>query len=435
MPTEASIKTNPTGDHGREPGPLPASEHGAGQEPTSQRLKPSEIRLLALASAVVTANAYYIHPIIARVAEDFGVSAAMIGAVPSLNQLALAVGIFLLLPLGDRFSNRRLVSIFVTAQFLSISLMAIASEYWLFVAGSTLLGFFTIAPYLLPAYVSKRVEASRLGAVTAVLTTGIIAGILVARVGAGILGEYLGWRTVYYLAAALMLAVSFMLPLIMDGREGGRRDGPRESYFGLIFSLPAVIAKFPEILLSGAIQGLSFGIFLSVWLGLGLHLTSDDMGYGVDIVGYLAGFTLLNLIVTPRLGAWADRTGARRARAIVAAVQLSGASLLYVFGHSLWLLMIPIVIMNLAGPVIDITGRMTFLSQDSDVRTRLMTAYIMMMFIGGGVASWAGTAAYDLAGWSGNAILALVMSFTVLSLALAALRYGGADAPQAASGD
>ncbi len=375
----------------------------------------------------MTANAYYIHPIIARVAQDFGVSAAMIGAVPALNQLALALGIFLLLPLGDRISNRRLVSVFVTAQFLSICVMAIAHEYWVFVAGSTVLGFFTIAPYLLPAYVSKRVEVSHLGRVTAVLTTGIIAGILVARVGAGIFGEYLGWRTVYYFAAALMLAVSFMLPLIMDEREGARRGQTQESYFRLIFSLPAVIRNYPEILLSGAIQGLSFGIFLSVWLGLGLHLTSPQMGYGVDIVGYLAGFTLLNLIVTPRLGVWADRMGARRSRVIAASVQLSGALLLHVFGHSLWLLMIPIVLMNLAGPMIDITGRMTFLGEESSVRTRLMTIYIMMMFIGGGIASWAGTAAYDLAGWSGNASLALALSLVVLSLALLALRHGGRD--------
>jgi predicted MFS family arabinose efflux permease len=382
-----------------------------------------QIRLLALASAVVTANAYYIHPIIARVAQDFGVGAAMIGAVPALNQLALALGIFFLLPLGDRISNRRLVSVFVTAQFLSICVMAIAREYWVFVAGSTLLGFFTIAPYLLPAYVSKRVEVSRLGRVTAVLTTGIIAGILVARVGAGIFGEYLGWRAVYYLAAALMLAVSFMLPLVMDEREGASRGQAQESYFSLIFSLPAVIRNHPEILLSGAIQGVSFGIFLSVWLGLGLHLTSPEMGYGVDIVGYLAGFTLLNLIVTPRLGAWADRVGARRARVIVASVQLSGTLLLHVFGHSLWLLMIPIVLMNLAGPMIDITGRMTFLGQESSVRTRLMTVYIMMMFIGGGIASWAGTAAYDLAGWNGNAGLALALSLVALSLALLALRH------------
>ena len=83
---------------------------------------------LALATAVVTANGYYIHPIIARIAEDFEVSASTIGLVPAFNQLALALGIFLLLPLGDRFSNRRLISVFVAGQFVGVTVMAFAGE-------------------------------------------------------------------------------------------------------------------------------------------------------------------------------------------------------------------------------------------------------------------------------------------------------------------
>ena len=162
--------------------------------------------MLTLASAAVTANAYYIHPIIARVGEGFGVSASTVGLVPALNQVALAVGIFLLLPLGDRFSNRRLVAIFVFGQFCSLLLMAFAEDFMLFTVGSALLGFTTIAPYLLPAYVSKRVQPEQLGHVTATLTTGVILGILLARAGAGAVGEYLGWRTVYYLASGLMLS-------------------------------------------------------------------------------------------------------------------------------------------------------------------------------------------------------------------------------------
>ena len=95
---------------------------------TKQSLSRGELVLLTLASAAVTANAYYIHPIIARVGEGFGVSASTVGLVPALNQVALAIGIFLLLPLGDRFSNRRLVAIFVFGQFCSLLLMAFAEE-------------------------------------------------------------------------------------------------------------------------------------------------------------------------------------------------------------------------------------------------------------------------------------------------------------------
>ena len=147
------------------------------------RLTGAQETSLAIAAAVVTANAYYIHPIIAEVADYFGVSHSRIGLVPALNQIALAVGIFLLLPLGDRISNRRLTITFAAGQTASIALMAIAQGFTLFVIGSTMLGFFTIAPYLLPAYASKRVAPERLGQVTAKLAAGVILGILVARVG------------------------------------------------------------------------------------------------------------------------------------------------------------------------------------------------------------------------------------------------------------
>lgn len=377
--------------------------------------------ILTAASAVVVANAYYIHPIIARVGEDFGVSDAMIGIVPALNQLALALGIFLLLPLGDRFSNRRLVALFVVAQTAAILLMAISDAFVPFVVGSTLLGFFTITPYLLPAYVSKRVNPAALGRATAVLTTGVIAGILLARMGSGAIGEYLGWRWVYYLAAALMLTVALLLPLVMEGRRD-EKAVPQQSYGALLASMGPMLRTHPEILTSGAIQGLNFGIFLSIWMGLGLHLTSEPMGYGTDVVGYLAGLSVLNLFTTAPLGSWADRIGARRARFQLACIQFGGAALFLVTGHSLWLLMIPLTLTGISGPVIDVTNRMTFLSLAPNVRTRLMTIYIVFMFAGGGIASWAGTAAYAFGGWTGNALLAVAMSSIVLLLSRSSQR-------------
>ena len=76
--------------------------------PSPKYLSNRELYVLAGATAVVVANAYYIHPIISLVADGFGISHAMIGMVPAFNQIALALGILLLLPLGDWVSNRRL---------------------------------------------------------------------------------------------------------------------------------------------------------------------------------------------------------------------------------------------------------------------------------------------------------------------------------------
>jgi len=176
------------------------------------------------------------------------------------------------------------------------------------------------------------------------------------------------------------------------------------------------VRRHPEVLLSGMIQALGFGIFLSVWLGLGLYLTSPEMGYGTDTVGYLAGVAALNLFTTAPLGAWADRTGPRKARMIISLVQFAAILALFLFGHSLWLIVLPILLMTMVGPLIDITGRMTFLSLPPGVRTRLMTAYIVLMFVGGGFASWASTTAYAHAGWHGTTMLTMGMSGALVAL-------------------
>ncbi len=401
---------------------------------TQQTISRLELALLTVASAVVTANAYYIHPIIGRVAEDFGISGAQAGLVPALNQVALALGIFLLLPLGDRFSNRRLISIFVAGQCSGIACMALAGDILWFTIGSTILGFFTIAPYLLPAYVSKRVDSRQLGHVTALLTTGVIAGILLARAGSGVIGEYFGWRYVYYFATLLMLAMVFLLPLIMidehkDGEASSEasREASREAsgYFTLLASLWPLLRRHPEILLSGAIQGLNFGLFLAIWLGISLHLTSPDMGYGVDVVGYLALLAIINLFTTPRMGRLADRLGPRRARLLFALVQATGSWLFYPFGSNLWLLLLPIIIVNVVGPPMDVSGRMLFLRQAPEVRTRLTAMYIILMFLGGGMGSWAGTTSYEWGGWEATAVLAIAITSTIVLLSFYALRRYG----------
>lgn len=380
---------------------------------------------LAAVTGVTVANAYYIHPIVSEVAQDFGVNAATIGLVPALNQIALALGIFLLLPLGDRYGNRTLCVIFGFCQAAALGIMALAQQFWLFLAASTVLGFFTIAPYLLPAYASKRVGPERLGHVTATLTAGIIFGILIARVGAGAIAEYLDWRLVYVIATVLIVGTTMALPFLMEPRRPASTPATdMTSYPALLGSIFPLLARHREVLLSGLIQSLNFGIFLSVWLGLALHLTSADMGYGTDVVGYLAGIAALSIYVTPRLGRWSDRIGPRKARFRLACVQLAGVLLLWPLGHSLALLLAPIVLMNAVGPSIDVTSRMTFLGLDPAIRTRLMTAFIVMMFVGGGIASWAGTAIYAVAGWSGTAVLAAALSLCVVLLSRRAMRLG-----------
>ncbi|AUX69984.1 MFS transporter [Porphyrobacter sp. HT-58-2] len=388
--------------------------------PSPAHLTRAQEWALALTIAVVTANAYYIHPIIGEVARGFGVGEAEIGLVPALNQLALALGILLLLPLGDFYSNKRLCLILVAGQTLCLGGMVMAQDFRLFTAASTLLGFVTIAPYLIPAFASKRVAPERLGQVTAQLTAAVIFGILVARVGAGIIAERADWHMVYVCALVLMAGITAVLPFAMRSETTAKQ--PQARYRALIASVFTLAAKHPDMRISAAIQGLNFACFTATWLALALHLTSPALGYGTDDVGYLAAIAMVSIVTTPRLGRWADRIGPRKARLAAACVQLAGIALLYPLGFSIWAIVVPLFLVNMVGPTIDVTGRMTLFTLAPEIRTRLTTSYIVAMFVGGAIGSAAGTAIFGWAGWAGTCALLLAMSGGVLGLSFLAER-------------
>ncbi|MEH6660648.1 MAG: MFS transporter [Parasphingorhabdus sp.] len=389
----------------------------------------SELKLFlfALSAAAVVANGYYIHPLITPVAEEFGVSGATIGLAPALNQIALALGILLLLPLGDRINNRKLVTIFVAGQFLAMLAMALSGSFTTFVVASSLLGFVTIAPYLLPAYVTRRVAPGRIGHVTGIMTAGVTLGILGSRVGGGLLGHYFGWRSAYWVGVASMALLVILLPLIMERRRDEKpSDVVPPRYGELLRSLWPIMKSLPEVPLGGLIQALSFGLFLALWLAIGLHLPRN--GYGVDTVGYLAIIAIINVLGSPFAGRFADRIGAERARIYFSLAQLVGVCLLPFAGDNLWILVVAVIFNTIGGASVDICSRTILFSRAPEIRTRLMTIYIVIMFIGGGISSWLGAATYEYAGWSGISVMAMIYALTIMGLSLWGLRFRQARA-------
>ena len=157
--------------------------------PPDHRLSDRQLLFYALAGAAVVANGYYVHPIIGLVAKDFGVDAAMIGLALALNQIALAIGILFLLPLGDRISNWRLVG-------ASVSVQLVACVLWPSRRRSACsCGLHPARPgdadaLSLPAYVSKRVDRAR-GPHDGDAGQRRVGGVLAGRTSAGFIAERL----------------------------------------------------------------------------------------------------------------------------------------------------------------------------------------------------------------------------------------------------
>jgi predicted MFS family arabinose efflux permease len=104
---------------------------------------------------------------------------------------------------------------------------------------------------------------------------------------------------------------------------------------------------------------------------------------------------------------------------MAAIVQAVGLALLYPLGWSVFGIVVPLVVVNMVGPTIDVTGRMTFLSLAPAIRTRLTTIYIVIMFLGGAFGSLLGPAVYDWGGWAGTSAMLVACSLGVVTLSTA----------------
>jgi predicted MFS family arabinose efflux permease len=84
------------------------------------------IWLMATAVGVIVANIYYAQPLLADIAHSFGLSVTQAGAIAMLSQVGTAAGMFLLVPLGDKYERRALVTILMLGAVASLLLFAIA---------------------------------------------------------------------------------------------------------------------------------------------------------------------------------------------------------------------------------------------------------------------------------------------------------------------
>src|ERR1700689_4158728 len=96
--------------------------------------------VMAIACGVAAANVYYNQPMLGIMEAAFSAQVTVVGLVPTATQLGFAVGLLLLVPLGDRFDRRRLILIQLAALALSLAATAVAPDAWSLVVSSVLVG-------------------------------------------------------------------------------------------------------------------------------------------------------------------------------------------------------------------------------------------------------------------------------------------------------
>src|SRR5260221_8407163 len=169
----------------------------AGTEPVAERAEQALLRqtlvwLMAITVRVIVANIYYVQPLLADIGNTFGLSVTRAGTVAMLSQAGTALGMFLFVPLGDKYERRSLILLLLIGGFVSLLLMATApNALWLDCAAFAV-GVFAANVHVVVPFAAHLAAPQQRGRVGGTVVAGILFGVLLARTFSGSLGPPLG---------------------------------------------------------------------------------------------------------------------------------------------------------------------------------------------------------------------------------------------------
>jgi predicted MFS family arabinose efflux permease len=179
--------------------------------PQAKGMSRGLVILFAVATGQAVASNYLAQPLLDAIRREFGVSTGLAGLTVTVAQLGYAAGLVLLLPLGDLFERRRLITALAAINVVVLAAAGLAPTMGLFLAAAAFVGFTSVmAQILVPFAASLSPEAER-GRVVGVVMSGLLLGILLARTASGLIAQLAGWRAVYGVAAVLMAAQMVVL--------------------------------------------------------------------------------------------------------------------------------------------------------------------------------------------------------------------------------
>lgn len=367
-------------------------------------LSRSLLFLMAASGGVAVASIYYNQPLLSLVRDELGDKGPLL--VPAMTQIGYASGLFLLLPLGDKFERRSLITI----QFLVLALMLLAvsvapSVPLLALASFALGASATVAQQLMP-FAAHLAAPKKRGATVGLMMSGLVSGIILSRAAAGFVGSYIGWRSTFMVAVPLDVIVAIALWFTLPKAKPQATHG----YFKLVSTLPSLWTGHPQLRRAALIQAALFGSFSVFWSVLALRLQDPSLGFGSEVAGVFGLVGAIGVFASPLAGSMADKRGTTLTIRVGIAFVVAAWVLFFTVPHIAGML-VAVVLLDIGVQICLVSNQHDVFSLGEATRARMNTILMGMMFIGGALGSGIAGSLWENGGWF--AVCVAGMAFAV----------------------
>ncbi|PRX44676.1 putative MFS family arabinose efflux permease [Prauserella shujinwangii] len=374
--------------------------------------------LLASVCGVAVAGVYAGQPVLGPLGHDLGVSRDAVGWFVAAGQLGYLAGLVLLVPLGDMLNRKNLIAAHLGLVAAGLAVTAAAPVAWVAFSGLAVAGVFAVVVQTTVAYAASISPPGERGRNLGVVTSGVVAGILGARIVTGSLADLWGWRGSYLalavLAAALCVLTLAALPV--DVRTGTGRYGQVIRSLGGLFAQPTFLGR-------GLIAFFLFASFGTLWSGMALPLADEPWQLSEAQIGLFGIAGLAGALGAARSGRWGDAGHAARVTGIALAVLLVSWLAIGQLGWSLLLLIVGVLALDFAVQVVHVSNQHVLTTAYADRTSSAIGGYMVFYSLGSALGATATTALFDATGWTGPTVLGAALA--LCALATWALAGGG----------
>ncbi len=368
--------------------------------------------LITITTGLSVANLYYSQPLLELIRQDLNVSVVEVNNISICSQLGYALGLFFIIPLGDMVNRRLIILLNFGILAFSLLFVAFSPSIGLILVASLITGLCSVTPQLFLPLVSQFSEPKNKSRNMGIVLSGLLVGILLSRVLSGVIGGFWEWRSMYYIAAFIMIVCFALLyrffPVVLPSFKGRYRD--------LMGSMIQIVQEEPKLRFASVKAGFAFGSFLTLWAMLSFKMAQEPFYAGGAIVGLLGLCGVSGAMIASVLGKYTDRIGPFRMNLLGEILMISGWSCLYFFQASYLGMILGIIVLDMGMQSIQLGNQTAVLKLRPNAASRLNTIFMTTFFVGGTLATVLAGFCWRAWGWTG--VVSVGFVFILISFVL-----------------